>query len=100
MPNNHGKNNERLTFAAGLEWLPNIRRQDYRNYGLLGTIGRGENGPVVQEIPKYQHIVNLFSLCYDKGSRIVGMIEERLGDAAFFDFIRVVPARYPYRILR
>src|SRR5260370_9114899 len=99
MPNNHGKNNERLTFAAGLEWLPNIRRQDYRNYGLLGTIGRGENGPVVQEIPKYQHIVNLFSLSYDKGSRIVGMIEERLGEAPSFDFLPAVHPHHPYPTL-
>src|SRR5205807_1934108 len=100
MTDKHGKNNNLLRFPRGLEWLPNIRRQDYRNYGLLGTIGRGENGPILQDLPKFGHIVNLFSLCYDKGSRIVGMIEERLGEAAFADFIRVVHQRYRYRILR
>src|SRR6185503_20478133 len=30
----HGKNNELLKFPRGLEWLPNIHRQDYRFYGL------------------------------------------------------------------
>ncbi|HKB37185.1 MAG TPA: M1 family aminopeptidase [Gemmataceae bacterium] len=100
MNDKHGKNNDLLHFPSGLEWLPNIRRQDYRNYGLLGTIARGENGPVVQEIPKFGHLVNLFSLCYDKGARIVGMIEERLGEAAFLDFLRIVQHRYRYRILR
>ena len=67
---------------------------------MLGTIGRGENGPVVQPIPSFKHVVNLFSMCYDKGSRIVGMIEERLGPVAFLDFIRQVQSRYRYRILR
>ena len=55
---------------------------------------------MVQPIPNFSHVVNLFSLCYDKGSRIVGMIEERLGAAAFLDFIRIVHGRYRYRILR
>jgi Peptidase family M1 domain len=96
----HGKNNSMLRFPSGLEWLPNIRRQDYRNYGLLGTLGRGENGPVVRELPRFGHIVNLFSMCYDKGSRIVGMIEERLGETAFLDLCRTVHGRYRYRILR
>ena len=94
------QNNPLLRFPRGLEWLPNIKRLDYRNYGLLGTLGRGENGPVVQDIPNFSHVVNLFSLCYDKGSRIVGMIEERLGATAFLDFMRVVHCRYRYRILR
>jgi hypothetical protein len=95
-----GKNNKFLKWPSGLEWLPNIRRDDYRNYGLLGTIGRGENGPVVQPIPEFSHLANLFSMCYDKGSRIVAMIEERMGEAAFFDFCRSVHHKYRYRILR
>ena len=94
------RNNDLLRFPKGLEWLPNIKRHDYRSYSLLGTIGRGENGPVVQPISSFAHVVNLFSMCYDKGSRIVGMIEERLGPVAFLDFIRRVQCRYRYRILR
>src|SRR5262249_1646627 len=54
----------------------------------------------VQEIPQFAHLFNLFSMCYDKGSRIVGMIEERLGETAFHDFIHIVATRYRYRILR
>src|SRR5262249_45394931 len=37
---------------------------------------------------------------YDKGSRIVGLIENRLGCAAFLDFMSRVFHRYRYRILR
>src|SRR5262249_39192909 len=32
-----GKNNNLMNFPKGLEWLPNIRREDYRCYGLYGT---------------------------------------------------------------
>jgi hypothetical protein len=99
MTQKHGKNNELLHYPRGLEWLPNIRREDYRSYSLLGTIGRGENSPCVQPIKGFGHLANLFSMCYDKGSRIVGMIEDRIGEDAFLDFIRIVQSKYRYRIL-
>jgi hypothetical protein len=95
-----GKNNNLLRYPTGLEWMPNISRDTYHNYSLFGAIGRGDVFPVVQEMPKYRHLVNLFSMCYDKGSRIVGMIEDRLGAAAYVDFTRILYQRYQYRILR
>jgi hypothetical protein len=95
-----GRNNAIMQYPAGLEWLPNIRREDYRSYGMYGTFGRGEHTPIVQEMPKFGHLVNLFNLCYDKGGRVVGMIEERLGETAFLDFIRGIVTKYRYRILR
>ena len=39
-------------------------------------------------------------MTYDRGSKIVGMIEERLGEAAFLDFMRHVYGKYQFRILR
>jgi hypothetical protein len=95
-----GRFNSILSYPNGLEWLPNIRREDYRSYGMYGTIGRGEHTPILQEMEKFGHMVNLFNLCYDKGSRILGMIEERLGEAAFIDFMRVIVTKYRFRILR
>lgn len=89
-----------LAYPRGLEWLPNIRREDYRCYSMFGTLGRGENGPVVQDMPKFEHVVNLFSMCYDKGSRILGTIEERIGETAFLDCMRLLYRHYQYRILR
>jgi hypothetical protein len=96
----YGKNNDLLELPRGLRWLPNIGRETYRSYGLYGTIGRGEQTATVQPMSEFGHLVNLFSICYDKGSRVVGMIEERLGEAAFLDFMRTVYARYQYRVLR
>lgn len=97
----HGtKNSKMLQYPRGLEWLPNIDRDTYRNYGLYGTLGRGEATPTVQPMERFGHTVTLFSMCYDRGSKIVGMIEDRLGEAAFFDFMRTVYRRYYFRILR
>lgn len=95
-----GKNNALLKLPRGLEWLPNIYRENYRYSGLYGSFGRGENGPCVQDMTKFGHTVTLFSMCYDKGSKIVGMIEDRLGETAFLDFIRRIYCRYRFRILR
>jgi hypothetical protein len=95
-----GKNNALMRYPKGLEWLPNIQREDYRSYGFYGTLGRGENGPILRNMEDFGHLVNLFSMCYDKGSRVVGMIEDRLGPTAFLDFMHVVYARYQFRILR
>jgi hypothetical protein len=90
-----------MNYPKGLEWLPNIRRDDYRYYGMYGTIGRGEIGPCVQDMTGHGHVINLFSNCYDKGSKVVGMIEERLhGWEGFQPFMRLVFCKYQFRILR
>jgi hypothetical protein len=39
-------------------------------------------------------------MAYDKGSRVVAMIEDRLGETAFLDFMHRLFERYRYRILR
>lgn len=95
-----GKNNTLFNFPKGLRWLPNIHREDYRSYGMYGTIGRGDNGPVVRDMANFGHVANLFSMTYDKGSRIVAAIEQRLGDTAFLNFMQRIHRRYQFRILR
>ena len=100
MNQKHSKNNNLLSYPPGFEWLPNIKRENYRCYELYGTLGRGEGMKVVQDMPEFKHVINLFSMCYDKGSKIVGMIEDRLGEASFLDFMRHIYAKYQFRILR
>jgi hypothetical protein len=96
----HGCNNKMIDYPRGLEWLPNIPRESYRYSGLYGVLGRGEECKIIQPMPEFQHIANLFGMCYDKGGKVVGMIEDRLGAAAFLDFQRRLYDRYAYRILR
>src|SRR5207249_2469409 len=49
---------------------------------------------------QFGHVVNLFSMAYDKGSKLVGMIEDRLGEAAFFDFMHTVYEKYYFKVMR
>lgn len=100
MDKKRGKNDCLLEYPNGLGWLPNIHRNTYRNYSYRGAYARGERCATVQEMPKYEHLVNLMSTCYDRGSRIVGMIEERMGETAFFDFLHIIYNKYYFRILR
>jgi hypothetical protein len=95
-----GKNNTLLEYPQGLRWLPNIHRDDLRNGGMIGARARGENLTTVQDLPKYGHLVNLSAATYDRGSKVVGMIEERMGEAAFLDFTRHIYRKYQFQILR
>jgi hypothetical protein len=96
----YGAQEELVNYPKGLKWLPNVRRSDYRYFNLYGTLGRGEAQPTVQDIPKYGHIVDLYSMCYERGSKVVGMIEHELGEKVFFDFMRFVYQRHAFGILR
>jgi hypothetical protein len=100
MKSKYGADDPLVNYPKGLKWLPNIRRSDYRYFNLYGTLGRGEAKPTVQDIPKYGHIVDLYSMCYERGSKVVGMIEHDLGEQAFFDFMRFVYQRHAFGILR
>jgi hypothetical protein len=95
-----GKNNQLLEYPKGLKWLPNISRDDFRNYSRVGAWARGERHPIVQDMPKYEHLVNLSASAYDRGSKVVGLIEERMGEQAFLDFTRHIYRTYQFRILR
>ncbi len=94
-----GRNNELIEYPKLATWLPNIHRNDLRNGTMIGARARGENLPTVQELPKYGHLVNLTAATYDRGSKVVGMIEERLGEPAFLDFMRHVYRKYQFQIL-
>ncbi len=96
----YGHNDPLVQYPQGLQWLPNVNRNDYRYFNLYGTLARGEAQPTVQDIPKYGHIVDLYSMCYERGSKIVGMIEQQLGEERFFDFMRGVYRRHAFAVLR
>lgn len=96
----YGKNNTLISLPGALEWMPNIHREDYRYTTMIGSMARGEASATVQEMPRFKNLVRLMAMTYDRGGRIVGMIEDRLGEAGFLDFMSLVYAKYQYRILR
>lgn len=101
MAQKYGPNFTLLNLPGWLNgWAPNVRYNDYRLSGYYGTLARGEQTPIVQPLPGYGHVVTLFSMTYDGGGKILGMIENRLGELAFFDLLRSIYRRYYFRILR
>ena len=70
-----GPDSYMMKYPEGLEWLPNVRRKDYHAYGMYGTFGRGSNAPIIQDMEKFGNVIDLFSMCYDKGSRVMGMMK-------------------------
>ena len=94
-----GKNNELIDYPGALKWLPNIHRDDFRNYGMLGVVARGEATPTVQPMEKFGHLAKLSAMTYDRGSKIVGMIEERMGETAFLDFMHLVYTKYRFQVM-
>lgn len=95
-----GANNTLLEYPKVLAWAPNIRRDDFRNFSYLGARRRGDIHPTVQPLEKFEHLVNVTAATYDRGSKVIGMIEERLGEREFMRFMRQLYCKYQYRILR
>lgn len=95
----HGRNNPMLQWPAAFRWLPNIHRENYRYSGVYHAIRNGEMQPAAQNLPAYENLFGLFTGAYDRGSKVFSMIEDRLGEEAFLDFIRHLAAKYRWRIL-
>ncbi len=94
----HGRNNELLAWPPPFDWMPNIRRDNYRFASLYGAIRRDEAPAAAQPLPEFGHLVALFSGAYDRGSKVFGMIEERLGPE-FLPFTRELVKKYSFGVL-
>ena len=99
MDKKHGKNNPFLKWPKELAWMPNIHRENYRNGAMYHAIRNNEMTPAAQELSQYKHLFGLFTGAYDRGSKVFGMIEDRLGEAAFLDFVGGLVKKYSWRIL-
>jgi hypothetical protein len=78
---------------------PKVRRDIYRYSSMYSAIRKGEMQPAAGQLPEFGNLFNLFTGAYDRGSKVFGMIEERMGEAAFFDFIRDLQSKYAFRVL-
>lgn len=95
-----GKNNELLNFPPALSFLPGIQRENYRYSQFYYILKNGDLGPAVQDMDKYGGVVGLFAAVYDRGTKIIGMIQDRLGPVAFLEFMKRVYSKYYFRTLR
>ncbi len=94
-----GKNNPLLAWPEEVSWLPNIYRENYRFASLYGAIRRNDAPAAAGDLPAFGHLYGLFSGAYDRGSKVFGMIETRLGPD-FFPFVRDLVKRYSFRVLQ
>jgi peptidase M1-like protein/surface antigen Omp85-like protein len=96
----YGKNAPMIRLPHGFQWMPNVHHEDFRFNGMYGTLARHEETKTVQPLPDFGNIVTLFSMTYERGAKIFGMIEERIGEEAFYDFMKLVYNKYQFRVLR
>lgn len=95
-----GPNNDLLNIPPELFFLPQIKRANYRYSSFYTVLKNDALMPAVQPLEKYENPLAIFAAVYDRGAQVVGMIEHRLGTAAFQDFMRRVYAKYYFRIIR
>ncbi len=100
MEDKYGKDAELLEFPGyGPFQFPNVQYRSlvHSGYGLYR--GRGGNGTSLGSLDDIGHLHNLFFLVYDRGSRITGMIQHRMGRDRFFAFMKQLFQTYRFRIL-
>jgi hypothetical protein len=94
-----GRQSLLVQWPAALAWLPPVERETLRSGNLQLTLARGELGPAVQELPAYDHAINFTSLVCERGAKVFGLIERRLGEAGFQAFLARLQREFNGRIL-
>lgn len=95
-----GRNNDLLDVPPELFFVPGIKRENYRFSSFYTVHRNGQLLPAVQDLDKYKNPVGVFAAVYDRGGKVVGIIEDRLGPTAFLEFMRRIYSRYYFRLLR
>jgi hypothetical protein len=88
-----------IAWPGSVRVLPDVGRENYKQASYVGAIRRGDSPPAAGDLPTFGHLVGLFSGAYDRGSKVFGMIEARLGEQAFFDFVRGLVKKYGWNVL-
>ncbi len=79
--------------------FPNVDYRSLVHGGYAAFRQRGGKGSSLSSLDDMGHLHNLFSLVYDRGARITGMIQHRMGREHFFAFMRQLFEEYRFRIL-
>lgn len=100
MEDKYGKDAELLkTPGYGPFQFPNVQYRSLVHTGYDGYRGRGGQGAALASLDDIGHLHNLFSLVYDRGARVTGMIQHRMGREQFFVFMKQLFSKYRYQIL-
>jgi hypothetical protein len=96
----YGPNAPLIQLPLAQAVMTNVHHEDYRFYGLYGTLARKEETKTVQDLDKFGNVVTLFSMTYDRGAKILNTIESQIGEQEFLNFMKLVYGKYQFRILR
>ena len=94
-----GKKNDLIAYPVDPLLTPHIRRDVYRYASMYSAIGKGQMPAAAGQLPEFGNLFALFTGAYDRGSKVFGMIEERMGEAAFFDFMQDIQKKYAFKVL-
>jgi hypothetical protein len=94
-----GRQSLLVQWPTALAWLPPLERETLRTGNLQLIVARNELGPAVQELPEYEHAIKFASLVCERGAKIFGLIERRLGKEGFEAFLKGLQTKYGGRIL-
>ena len=72
----YGKNAPLIVWDRRLTWMPTIGREDLRMSGYYGWRARGGGGSVIKDLDQMGNLGAVFSLAYDRGGKVINMIEE------------------------
>ena len=84
----YGRNSPLIVWDKRLAWMPTIGREDLRLAGYYGWRAKGNGGTVIRNLDEMGNLGAVFSLAYDRGGKVINMIENRLGTERFFDLLR------------
>jgi hypothetical protein len=96
----HGRNSSFMSYPRGLGWLPQVRREDFHASVLQEQLARGDEGPAAQELPHFEDPARWSALAAERGSKVFGMIEARLGEDGFLQFARDLVEHNRFGIVR
>lgn len=94
-----GRNNALVKWTGDYGIAPSILRDNYRNSTVYGAIGRDQMTPAAGPLPEFGHLGNLFTAAYDRGSKVFGLIEQRMTPESAEEFFRGLVAKYSWRVL-
>jgi hypothetical protein len=93
----YGRNAPLITWDRRLQWLPTIGREDLRLASYYGWRARGNGGSVIRDLDQMGNLGAVFSLAYDRGGKVINMIENRLGSDRFLAFFRQEYAKFAWK---
>jgi hypothetical protein len=96
----YGRNNAFFEYPRALCWLPGVHREDFTASLINEFEARGEGGPALQDLPKFEDPARWSALAAGRGGKIFGMIEARIGEETFLLFCRHLVETHHFGILR